>query len=61
MFDIDEIKKFDDNVISRVFNKQKKLALTYPSYQLKNTASQLGFDIEELNLDILDTIDMYTY
>ena len=61
LFDIDEIKKFDDDVISRVFNKQKKLALIYPSYQLKNTASQLGFDIEELNLDILDTIDMYTY
>jgi hypothetical protein len=61
LYDIDEIKKFDDNVISRVFNKQKRLALIYPSYQLKNTASQLGFDIQELNLDILDTIDMYTY
>lgn len=60
-FDIDEIKKFDDSLVSRVFIKQKKLALIYPSHQLKNTALNLGFNVEELNLDILDTIDMYTY
>jgi hypothetical protein len=60
-FDVDEIKKFDDSLVSRVFIKQKKLALIYPSHQLKNTALNLGFNVEELNLDILDTIDMYTY
>jgi hypothetical protein len=60
-FDVDEIKKFDDSLVSRVFIKQKKLALIYPSYQLKNTALNLGFNVQELNLDILDTIDMYTY
>lgn len=60
-FDIDEIRKFDDSVVSRVFNKKKKLALIYPSYHLKNTALHLGFNVQELNLDILETIDMYTY
>jgi hypothetical protein len=60
-FDIDEIKRFDDSLISRVYIKKKKLALIYPSYHLKNTALNLGFNVKELNLDILETIDMYTY
>lgn len=61
LFDINEIKKFDDSVVSRVFSKKKKLALIYPSYHLQNTALNLGFNVQELNLDILETIDMYTY
>lgn len=61
LFDINEIKKFDDSVVSRVFSKKKKLALVYPSDHLQNTALNLGFNIQELNLDILETIDMYTY
>lgn len=60
-FSIDEIKHFDDALVSKVFSKKKKLALIYPSHHLQSTAQKLGFNVDELNLDILETIDMYTY
>lgn len=60
-FDIDEIKRFDEILVTKIFQRKKKLALIYPSYNLKNMALHLGFDADNINLDILETIDMYTY
>lgn len=60
-YNLDEIKHFDQLVIDKVYAKKKRLALLYPSYQLKDTVAELGLKIDELNMDILETIDMYTY
>lgn len=61
MYDLDEIKHFDQLVVDKVYTNKKRLALLYPSYQLKDTLADLGLTVNELNMDILDTIDMYTY
>lgn len=60
-YDLDEIKHFDQLVVDKVYAKKKRLALLYPSYQLKDTVADLGLKVDELNIDILETIDMYTY
>lgn len=60
-FDIDEIKNFDDNIVTKIFKKKKNLALSHPSCNLKTMVLNLGFDIDNINLDVLETIDMYTY
>lgn len=60
-YDLDEIKHFDQLVVDKVYTKKKKLALLYPSYQLRDTVADLGLNVDELNMDILETIDMYTY
>lgn len=61
MYDLDEIKHFEQLFVDKVYAKKKRLALLHPSYQLKDTVAELGLTVDELNLDILETIDMYTY
>lgn len=60
-YDLDEIKHFEQLFVDKVYAKKKRLALLHPSYQLKDTVAELGLTVDELNLDILETIDMYTY
>jgi len=60
-FDIDEIKQFDESLVTKIFERKKRLALVYPSYNLKTMVLNLGFDVDNINLDVLETIDMYTY
>lgn len=59
-FDLDAIERFETSLLNKILARKKILALKYPSDQLHKVALELDIKIEDINMDSLNIIDMYT-